>query len=170
MGSLKIIQLLLCSILLCICSPITTFSADTRPLLGFTTFTAHSIDQYDAKVVSQQLRAEIEKAGTYKTIPFSAISQRLAEQNLPEQCSDVQSAVIAGQILGSDYFAIGSLDKIGKSIAVSIQIVEVRSGRVVNTISEFYKGNFKKFRKNLIPIFALEISGIEVDEKKKRKK
>ena len=94
---------------------------------------------------------------------------RLSEQNIAPQVNDAQAAIIAGQILGADFFGVGSVDKIGKSYAVSMQIVEVRSGRVIKNQSEFYKGNFKKFQKLVIPYFAKKLCGIPVDEKPPKK-
>lgn len=137
-----------------------------RLVLGFTLLESSGIDKYDAEVLSRQVRKEIEAAGVYRTIEFSEISLRLAEQNLPGRCADVQCAIVAGQLLGADFFAIGSIDKIGKTYAISMQLVEVRSGRIVRNVSEFYKGKLRKFEKNIIPLFARKISGLSVEEKK----
>jgi len=143
-------------------------SADKKPVLAFTPLEPGGVDKYDAGVVSQQLRKEIDAAGVYKTVEFSEIELRLAEQNLPPRCADVQTAVMIGQILGADFVGIGSIDRIGKSYAISMQIVEVRSGRIINNTSEFYKGNFRKFQTIIVPYFARKMSGLPVDEPKKK--
>jgi len=146
------------------------FAADKVPLLGFTELSASGIDKYDATIVSQQLRKLIDAAGVYKTLEFSDIEVRLTSQNIVPEVRDVNAAIIAGQILGTEFFAIGSIDKIGKAYSISMQIVEVRSGRSIRNTSEFYKGNFQNFQKLIVPLFAQKISGIEVETKRSRKK
>ena len=136
---------------------------------GFTPLEASGIDTYDANVFSQQLRNEIDKAGVYATLEFSDVSIRLAEQNLPPICSDAHCSIVAGQILGVEFFGFGTIGKVGKVYTLSMQVVEVRTGRIVRDISEFFKGNKNAFKIKAIPEFAMKISGIEVEKKSKRR-
>ena len=136
-----------------------------RESFGFTPLTASGIDEYDATVFNQQLRNEIEMIGLYSILEFSEIQTRLAEQNLPNSCSDLHCAVVAGQLLGVEYFGFGSIGKVGKTYTVSMQVVEVRTGRVVRDISEFFKGRRSAFREKVIPRFAHRICGLEYDKK-----
>jgi hypothetical protein len=145
--------------------PLDGFAADKRPVLGFTMLESSGIDKYDAEVISQLLRNEIGRWGIYRTLELSDISLRLAEQNISDRCSNVLCAIAAGQILGADYFGLGSIDKIGKTFAISMQIVEVSSGRIVRNVSEFYPGKYNNFIKKVIPVFAQEISGFSVKKK-----
>jgi hypothetical protein len=140
-----------------------------KPILGFTSLESSGVDKYDATIIGQQLRKEIASVGIYQTLELSDISLRLAEQNIPGRCADVRSAIAAGQILGADFFGIGSVDRIGKTYAISMQIVEVHTGRIILNVSEFYKGKLKKFSEKIIPLFAQEISGIVVEKKNNRK-
>lgn len=137
-----------------------TFSYAKKPVFGFTHLESSGFDKYDASIIGQSLRNEINSLGVYQVLEFSEISLRLAEQNLPLRCNDVQCAIIAGQILGAEFFGIASIDKIGKTIAMSMQVVEVRSGRIILNYSEFYKGSQKKFVHTIIPHFARKICGL----------
>lgn len=140
-----------------------------RKSFGFTTLKANGIDEYDATIFSQSLRKAIEQVGVYSTLEFSDITIRLAEQNLPNTCFDAHCSVVAGQILGADYFGFGSIGKVGKVYTLSMQVVEVRSGRIIRDISEFFKGKRAVFEAKAIPRFAYRICGIE-DVKKYKKR
>lgn len=144
-------------------------SGQPKQTLGFTVLKASGIDTYDAKVYSQFLRSAVNQVGVYSVLEFSDISMRLAEQNMPDMCHEAQCAVVLGQILGTEFFGYGSIGKIGKTFTVSMQILEVRTGRIVQDITEFYKGNASGFQKKSIPLFAQRLSGIEVVDKKRKK-
>lgn len=134
--------------------------------LAFTPLAASGIDEYDAKVFNEQLRDEIEKLGVYSTLEFSDVQVRLAEQNLPNSCSDLNCAVIAGQLLGVEYFGYGSIGKVGKAYTLGMQIVEVRTGRVVRDVSEFFKGRKSAFKIKIIPELAARVCGVEYIKRK----
>ncbi len=144
-----------------------TPSAETKARsLGFTVLSAEGIDPYDAKIYSQLLRKGIDQAGVYSTLEFTEIRMRLAEQNLPDNCTDVTSAVIAGQILDVDFFGFGTVGKIGKTYTISMQVIDVRSGRIIKDVSKFHKGGRSGFEKEAIPLFAYELSGREMKKKR----
>ncbi|MBN1759548.1 MAG: hypothetical protein JW863_14570 [Chitinispirillaceae bacterium] len=137
----------------------------SRKSFGFTPLTASGIDDYEATVFNQQLRNEIEKIGLYSILEFSEIQTRLAEQGLPNSCSDLHCAVVAGQLLGVEYFGFGSIGKVGKTYIMSMQLVEVRTGRIIRDLSEFFKGKRSAFRQKIIPRFATRICGLEYEKK-----
>ena len=154
-------------LLFLICSSIV--SGQPKQTLGFTILKASGIDPYDAKVYSQFLRTAVNKVGVYSVLEFSDISMRLAEQGMPDMCHEAQCAVVLGQILGTEFFGYGSIGKIGKTFIISMQILEVRTGRIIRDITEFYKGNTSGFQKKSIPLFAQRLCGIEVIDKKRKK-
>ena len=136
-----------------------------RKSFGFTPLAASGIDEKEATTYNQQLRNEIEKIGLYSILEFSEIQTRLAEQGLPNYCSDLHCAVVAGQLLGAEYFGFGSIGKVGKTYTISMQLVEVRSGRIIRDLSEFFKGKQSAFRQKIIPRFAHKICGLEYKKK-----
>jgi hypothetical protein len=137
--------------------------------LGFTGLKAYGFEPGEAAAYGEMLRRGINSAGKYAALEFSEISVRLAEQGLPDTCFNAQCAIIAGQILGIDYFGFGSIGSVGKkSYQISMQIIEVRTGRIVSDVSRFYKGKLKDFTGIVLPQFALAISGIAVDDNQRK--
>ncbi len=134
--------------------------------LAFTPLAASGIDEYDVKVFNEQLRDEIEMLGVYSTLEFSEVQTRLAEQNLPNACSDLNCAVIAGQLIGVEYFGYGSIGKVGKAYTLSMQIIEVRTGRVIRDVSEFFKGRKSVFKRKILPELAARACGVEYIKRK----
>jgi hypothetical protein len=139
-----------------------TFGAPpAKPTFGFTILEANGIEQYDATVYSQILRNAIDNTGVYQCLEFSDMSMRLNEQGLPDRCTDAHCAIAAGQILGADFFGFGTIGSVGKAFIISMQIVEVRTGRIIRDISEFHKGKKAEFEQKVIPRFAWRLSGSE---------
>lgn len=136
-----------------------------KPTFGFTVLKANGIDPYDATVYSQILRNTMDDAGVYQCLELSDISMRLTEQGLPDQCTDAHCAIAAGQILGVDFFGFGTIGIVGKAFLISMQIVEVRTGRIIRDLSEFHKGKKGEFMEKVIPRFAWRLSGIEKEKK-----
>jgi hypothetical protein len=136
---------------------------------GFTVLQANGMDESDANVYSQLLRKAIDDIGIYATLEFTDITLRLAEQNLPNSCVDPQCAIVAGQILGAHCFGFGTIGMVGKTFTISMQVVEVRTGKIIRDISEFYEGKRKGFINKIIPRFARRLSGIEKKGKRKKR-
>lgn len=132
-----------------------------KPTFGFTVLEADGIERYDATVYSQILRREIDNAGVYQCLEFSDMSTRLNEQGLSDRCTDAHCAIAVGQILGADFFGFGTIGSVGKAFIISMQIVEVRTGRIIRDISEFHKGKKAEFEQKVIPRFAWRLCGIE---------
>jgi hypothetical protein len=135
---------------------------------GFTELEPSGVDRYDAKVYSQILRWSIANLNVYSTLEFSDVTTGLAQQDLPNTCNTPRCAIIAGQILSVDVFGFGTIGKIGKTFTISMQLVDVHTGKTVVNISEFYKGRKKKFKSEIIPLFAHRICGIEPEKEKKK--
>ncbi|MCX7726140.1 MAG: hypothetical protein N2053_04765 [Chitinispirillaceae bacterium] len=148
------------------------YSAEVKrkPMLGFTILKANGIDATEAEFFSKILLEKIKETGVYTTIDFSELTLRLSEQGFADTCNDAQCAIIAGQVVGSDFFGFGSIGMIGKSYIISMQLVEVRTGKIVRDVSEFYKGKRKDFEEKIIPLFALKLCGIYIEEKGKKKR
>lgn len=137
-----------------------------QPTFAFTELEASGIDQYDAKVYSQIIRWLIVNLDVYSTLDFSDVSLRLAQQDMENSCKTTQCAIIAGQLLGVDLFGYGTVGKIGKTFTVSMQVVDVRTGKIVRNVSEFYKGKKKKFKSEVLSLFAHQVCGVEPANKK----
>ncbi|MBN1309493.1 MAG: hypothetical protein JXA18_16355 [Chitinispirillaceae bacterium] len=145
-----------------ICTRVSSFGAPPgKPTFGFSFLEANGIDQHDAAAYSQVLRAAIDNAGVYKCLEFSDMSMLLAEQGLSDRCTDAHCAVVAGQIVDADYFGFGTIGSVGEAFIISMQVVEVRTGRIVSDISEFHKGKKAALNNKTIHRFARKLSGLE---------
>ncbi len=132
-----------------------------KPILGFTVLQPNGVEYSEALYYSNMLREAIDNTGVYQCLQLSDVSMQLNEQGLPEICTDAHFAVSAGQIVGADFFGFGAVGSIGKTFIISMQIVEVRTGKIIRDISEFHKGKKSVFEQKIIPLFAMKLSGIE---------
>lgn len=135
---------------------------------GFTELEPSGIDLSDAKEYNQILHRSIANLNVYSILEFTDVTSGLAQQDLPNTCNTPRCAIIAGQILGVDVFGFGTIGKIGKAFTISMQLIDVHTGKTVVTVSKFYKGRKKKFKSEIIPLFAYWICGIEPEKKKKK--
>jgi len=92
-------------------------------------FQAKGVNNALAANVTELIRAELIKTGSFLIIERSQMDQRLREQCFQQTgCSDVTCAVQVGKMLSANKILIGSVMKMGKNIVISGRIVDVEKG------------------------------------------
>lgn len=135
-----------------------------RKTFALSSLAPSGIDSQEAVDYSQHLRDAINDLGLYSMLETADLEQRLTDQDIRSYCVDVRGAIVAGQVAGVDYLAFGSIGKIGKTFAVSLQVVEVQSGSVIRDVSEFFKGKKNVFLSEVMPRVAAETCGIQLED------
>lgn len=138
-----------------------------RKTFALSSLAPSGIDSQEAADYSQHLREAINDVGLYSMLAPADLEQRLTDQDIRSYCVDVRGAIVAGQVAGVDYLAFGSIGKIGKAFAVSLQVVEVRSGSVVRDVSEFFKGKKSVFLSEVMLRVAAETCGVQLEGEKR---
>lgn len=113
------------------------FSETKKEIVGIYNITARNVDENSADTVSDILRSEIAKTGKFEVLDRSNMDKILQEQNFQTSgITNSDDAVKAGKILNVDLMAFGSFSKLGKAYVISIQMVNVESGKIIYSENE----------------------------------
>lgn len=97
------------------------------------------------------LESELEATLGWQIMDFRTTMDEIKKQGGDWLCSKVDCATLNGQYLNVDYVIFGRVQTIGRSIAISVQIADVSTGRLISDVSKFYSGKKSKFTKKILP-------------------
>jgi WD40 repeat protein/tetratricopeptide (TPR) repeat protein/TolB-like protein len=113
----------------------------TIAVLPFRNLKNEQGDAYISAVLGEQLRSELNEAGTMRTLDLSTVEQVAREQHWdkPDDLTPEQLAW-AGQNLGADLILSGSFARLGSEVVqVHFQVVSARDGRIVHRYTDSSK-------------------------------
>ena len=146
-----------------VCSLISILVAQSpeRKNMAIYNFSGLGVSPIEAQVISDRLRSEISKFDTYSIIERGLMEQILEEQvlQLSGLCDDASCLVEVGQILAVHYMVGGSVSKIGNLFTIEARIIDVESGKVVNSVVEDYNGPIENLLVQTTKIVAAKLSG-----------
>ena len=120
-----------------------SLSAMAQTKLAVTEIKARrGVDPVLAKVVEEFLASEIAKTGRYQVIGRDDILRMLDHDQQKQMmgCSDDSCMAEIGGAMGVDYLAAGSLDRVGKSVLITIKLINVREATVERRETERLRG------------------------------
>jgi len=127
----------------------------------------------EAEKYSTYMQIALAEATQWEVMDFSITSSLIRERGGAERCANLQCAIVNGQLLNVDYICIGTIETIGPTFSLTIQVADVNSGRMVANVSKFFKGKEKVFITRTIPQVAEQIATAIIGKKnvaKNRKK
>lgn len=111
-----------------------------------------------AETYSMYLQIALSEATSWEIMDFSVTASLIAERGGSTNCNSLQCEIINGQLLSVDYMCYGSIETIGRTFSLNVQVADVGSGRQVANVSKFFKGNEKNFVEKAIPMVAKQIA------------
>jgi len=105
------------------------------------------------------LISNLGKTGTFQVLERSKMDEILKEQGFQKSgiCNESSCALEMGQLLGVELIGLGNIGLVGKTYAVSVRMVEVKTGKVVIDVNEFFKGSRDDLMTKIIPSIAQKI-------------
>ena len=122
------------------------------------------LSREDAENYSMHMQVALVEVTGWEVMDYSVTEALITERGGSESCSDLQCRIINGQLLGVDYLCFGSIETIGKTFSLNIQIADILTGRLVANVSRFYKGKESNFIKKVIPELARQATVNLVDK------
>lgn len=129
---------------------------------------ASGIDQSQAQVLTDAIRAEISHLGLFAIMERSEMDNILKEQGFQASgaCDDDACALEMGKILAVRYMVLGSVGLLGKTYSIGIRLVDVGTGKIVRDKSEYYKGEIDKLLTDVVPSISRKlVEGLGRSEK-----
>ena len=100
-------------------------------------FDGFGISQVEAIALSNRLRNELFRLGTFDVVDRGMMENILTEQDFQMVgCTSNECLVEVGQLLGAKQMMGGSISKVGNTFSVSARLVDVETGRVLR-VSDF---------------------------------
>ncbi len=112
-----------------------TFASDSKKILiAVSDLERQNIDENTAVVITDRLRTELFKTGSFTVLERNQMKEILEEQEFQQSdCSPSECVVEAGQLLGVTHMMTGALGKVGKTFTINIRMIDVQTGRIVLT-------------------------------------
>jgi WD40 repeat protein len=106
-------------------------SADPRTIIGVMSLDANGVDTGTAQAVADLLRTRIAGSGAATLVEREKMEQIIREQNFQYSVrADAAMAVKLGHMLGARKMIFGSVSRLGTSMAIHTEVVDVESGRI----------------------------------------
>ncbi len=108
--------------------------ASARTLIGVVDFEANNLDEGEAKAITERFRIWIDRQELFEVLERTRMEEILHELGFQIEgaCNTDEVLVQAGQILGAQYMAGGSISKIGSLYSLQVRLVEIATARVVS--------------------------------------
>jgi TolB-like protein len=134
-----LLRLLILFPLICNC----LFSQVKKQTLAVLEFQkAGLISNDDVVTLTNRFRAMLVQTNSFDVIERERMSDILKEQNfiLSDACNTDECAVKVGQLLGVEYMVAGDIGKIGDTYTIDIRMIDVSTGKLIQTKSRDYIG------------------------------
>jgi TolB-like protein len=108
-----------------------------KPSIAVLELEGTGINTSDLSGLSNRLRTELFKMGTYNVLERSRVDEILHEQGFQQTgCTNANCAVEVGQLIGVQYMVIGTVNKVGDFYTCDVRIVDVSSSQIVNVATK----------------------------------
>lgn len=109
-------------------------AAYSQPVVGVLDFSAQGVSQTDADVVRELVQSELVQSRSFNVVDRSNIAAILKEQSFQQTgATDQQNAVEIGKLVNAQFMVYGTLMKLGGAYDISIYMVSVKTGTIVNS-------------------------------------
>ena len=122
---------------------------------------ANGVSQSEAASLTDALRNELIKSGKFQVLERSQMEEILKEQGFQQSglCDETACAVEIGKMLSVNQVFLGSIGKVGKTYTLTVRAVDVNTGKVLQGVTENYKGEVDNLLTDIIPIVAGKLLG-----------
>jgi hypothetical protein len=118
--------------------PLTVPPNKDKVNLAVNALLAKGIDKESADLLSERLRVEMVKTGSFNVMERAHMEEIFQEQSFQQSdvCNEQSCIVEMGQILGVERILAGTVGKIGKMYTFSLKMINVRTGQIMYTVDE----------------------------------
>ena len=95
---------------------------------------AEGISESEARIISERLRSSVFETGQFIVLERDKMNEVLKEQGFQQSgCTTNECVVEIGKLIGMQQMVAGSIGKIGNLYTFNVRIIDVESGRVLQT-------------------------------------
>jgi PBP1b-binding outer membrane lipoprotein LpoB len=106
--------------------------------IAVNTLLAKGMDKESADLLSERLRVEMVKTGSFNVMERAQMEEIFQEQSFQQSdvCNEQSCIVEMGQLLGVERIIAGTVGKIGRMYTFSLKMINVRTGQIMYTVDE----------------------------------
>jgi len=102
------------------------------------------LSEVEASILTDRLRSELFQTGQFQVIEREKMNQILDEQNFQlSGCTSNECMVEIGQLIGVQQIIGGTVSKFGTLFSISIRLIEVSTGRILETAIYDHRGEIE---------------------------
>ncbi len=94
----------------------------------------------EAQALSDRLRSEMQSLKKFDLIERNQMDALLKEQEFSMSEFSEQAAAKAGKLLSAEQVVVGTIGKVGRTYTVDVRLIDVTSGKVINSSQQDYDG------------------------------
>lgn len=123
-----------------------------------------NVPQTEASILSDKLRVELYKTNKFKIIERAQMDEVLAEQGFQQTgCFSNECIVEVGRLIGVEQVIAGSIGKVGDIYFISIRLISVTEGTIINNVEEMIEGSINEVLKTGMTNIAYKLIADEPD-------
>ena len=112
----------------------------SKPRIGVLQFSAKNVSATDADAAGELFTSELVMTGIFDVVDRKNIQTLLSEVHFQlSGCTDSSCAVEVGRILSLEYMISGSVIKLGRTLAINIQMIDVETAQIVHTVRKEFR-------------------------------
>lgn len=115
----------------------------------------------EARLIADRLETELIQTSTYTVLERRRMDEILTEQGFQQSgsCDETSCGVQVGQLLGVDFIVTGSLGKVGSVYSLNVKMMDVGSGRILQSQAVDVEGDLSKVLTEGCHLLAGKLSG-----------
>ncbi len=143
-----------------------SYAAAEKPLVAVVALAARSLDSASVAVVEEAISSELMKSQKVRVLERSQMEKILREQGFQESgvCDLGNCTVEIGRMLAVNQILTGSLGRLGGSYSLSLRLIDVKTGEVINSITRNQKGEIDAVLTELLPIAVSQLLTVPIDQ------
>jgi len=115
---------------------------NAQTIIAVLDFQANGISEPEAILLTDRFRVELVSTWQYTVIERGQMEELLKEQGFQQSgCTTPECAVEVGNLLGAEQIIGGTIGKIGNVFTVSVRMIEISSGEIVNVTAYDHIGD-----------------------------
>ncbi len=121
------------------------------------------IYEFESKTLTTRFTDELKKFGVYDVMDFTEMEKKLSAQSEGGQiktCKLKGCAVRSGAALNVDYVIYGVFGHVGNMYSIETNLVEVKTGKLVQQVTTDYEGDRRSFAEKVPPENLKSLLGV----------
>lgn len=132
--------------------------------------TTGGLTPQEVATLANRFRGILVQTQVFDVVEREKMNEVLKAQdfNLSDQCNSAECAVQVGQLLGVTQMIAGDLGKLGATYTIDLRLIDVETGKILQTKTQDYKGEIDGMLE-VMKVIANSFAGKSLTEKKGKK-